>query len=267
MPVKHLIILLFVIGVCTSCSRNKEKEVARELHKEYYKNGILKKMFQIRNELYDGFYYEYYENGKKALSYRCEKNLIQGVCTTFYESGTTRALATYENGIKEGKAYDLYEKSGLKASYTYKNNKVTGWLEHYLQNGDIINRYLRDSLGRQIYFIAYNSNGSVASRSVWPIIEVNADTLQLGQEYKVKVSFAYQLKGEVKAYMGFLNDRCDSSINQVEMQKKENIFTYSFKPTQRKDYCLAVFFKPKNAKNDTIIIKENIFERLYVYVK
>ncbi len=99
------------------------------IHKEFWKNDILKLEMPLKKGLKDGEVILYFENGTKNEIRAYKKGQMHGTWITWDEKGNKIAEANYIKGKKNGKWFVWDENGTLRFDMTYKKGEKTGkWM-------------------------------------------------------------------------------------------------------------------------------------------
>lgn len=131
---KVMRIIIFLSVVLLSCSNENN-----DIKKEYYPNGKLKVIKNLKNGITDG------------------------QAQWFYATGSLEQIVSFRDGKENGNAYYFYQSGALKNFRNWKGGKMVGYGNDFFDSSVwIIKAVLYyNSLGDLIYRKTYDSLGNV----------------------------------------------------------------------------------------------------------
>ena len=215
-----------------------EKDVKVGKAIRYFGQGKVESIVNWKNDLQDGESRFYYKNGNlQSISY-WTNGKENGTSTVYYENGQIDAILNKRNGFYNGLSKLYYENGQLEKESFYIDSVRSGKETRYFDNGNIKSvEYFINWQGSELYEggIEYTIDGSVLKETIRVEIDLDKDSVLLGEEIKAKIVLKRPIANLSKLVIGDYSDKFklkDSiSIKEVSMNNFET--TYTFKSPQK----------------------------------
>jgi antitoxin component YwqK of YwqJK toxin-antitoxin module len=205
----NLFFIMIYVFVLSGC---------KEIKKEYYPNGNVRIELELENEVADGYFREYYNDGQLKIEGRYKNGLKEGIHSwyysngglkqenelkdgvlhgfhkEYYNNGVLKKNGVFVNGIQDEEVTTYYPSGKLETKEFYKNGKSNRVFEEFYENGNkLMYAELKD--GVTLFYEKYDESGVLLSeyRQV-DIVELNSDTIVLGELYSVVIKVAGRIK-------------------------------------------------------------------------
>ena len=109
--------------------------------KSYYDSGALKKVYELRDGMFEGKCTYYYENGNIEQVSNWKEDKEEGLFQFYNKDGIIESDETYKNGYLEGPANFYYPNGKLKSTYMYSFDKKNGEAKEYDEEGNLTTSY------------------------------------------------------------------------------------------------------------------------------
>lgn len=133
---KILFYFLF-LSLCTyvcSC-RSYEKE---RIKVELYKNGVVKKEFEVKGDsIKHGYYHEYYPNGNLKVTARYNENKLDSAYASFYANGQFSEKLNYSNGYLFGEQKFYFDNGALSKYSVVDGFDDVIYVKKWDRNGNV----------------------------------------------------------------------------------------------------------------------------------
>ena len=120
-------------------------------HEAYFKNGLQKgkaiyyhdngKIEQTtkfkNNKIVDGTYKAYYKDGKLKRIFTVKDDMLEGYDTCYYPNGQIKLTVPYHCDKEEGTVFKYHGNGNIKYEYNYTHGKLNGICKTYYKNGNI----------------------------------------------------------------------------------------------------------------------------------
>lgn len=211
--------------VLNACKDDTEK---------YYKNGILRKEYEILNGVRDGFYKEYNENGNMDvfLTYRNGKK--EGPFIFYYANGKPRIKGFYKNNLQHGLISEHDSLGNLIGVGFKENGYLNGDYKKFYPNGKLkeIQRIHRDTI---VQITSFNEKSDTTSNTYYAYV-IGKDSIRLGEKFEGSLRY-YKIDNyedsvmslyivPQKVYQDYLAGRLDRMIGRTIKTEGKTEFTY-----------------------------------------
>ena len=221
-----LVINLFGFSLLLSCGMIPENpEVLEgETHAEYYKNGKLKSVCQVKDKKRDGICKYYNEDGSLKGRTEFKLNKFHGKSISYYKNGKVKAEAYYLNHQKDGTWKYFYSNGKTRIIENYRYDELNGLKQKFYENGKLMmeNEYLNGK--PSIELKEYDEKGNLIDNKTEIEIEV-IDNIALTNEYILKLSLSSKSQ-RVKYYQGKLTEGKFLPPLYNEIPSKYGVGTY-----------------------------------------
>lgn len=217
---KNLIAVMLVL-VLFSC---------KDIRKEYYENGVLASEIEYKEDLRNGKSIVYYPNGniKQEGYYVDDKE--HGLFKEYYETGKLATEAYFKNGKQDGELKG-YHKNGLLETIQYfKDGVPDSTFESYYSNGQLEMLASKEK-GKTLWYVEYDSLGTLISESRPITITTNKDTIKLGEPIIIDFEVGGPIEDSILVSINVhYYDEPSKSSNPEMFYLKENKHSFSFVP-------------------------------------
>lgn len=231
---EKIIIIAFIVSIFSSCN-SSTKEI------DYYKSGEIKRVAETKD-------------GKR-----------NGILCEYYEDGTLKSYGEWENGMVKGEVKHYYENGKLWSTSTYVNNIQVGEAKYFYENGKILEHQIYTDNGDLAYFIKYDSLDNIDTEAVLLIFDPKKDTVNIGENYEVKIYFGVDISGDVELLIGKFDEDynlIDTIAVLIGNESKE--FNYSVKSNKTGVNTVPILVHHVPNEGDTLsadglIVKHTFF--------
>lgn len=227
---RNIYLLVLYILCFTSC--NDCNEI-----KEYYKNGNLRKEVCLDNNKYEGKLKFYYDNGNLEAISNWSDGVQNGLSIHYYRNGNVKDSAYVVNDIPHGYFIQYYEDGKIKKKGKYLDGSFYGKKFDYYDNGNIaIINYVSNNI--PISYLKYDQEGENPQEWLVKVtkedffLDINDDTLSLGEEFKAKFTLNHKIADSVRIYLTGSN--ASNIINPIFNWPEEGSTTYEYLTTREK---------------------------------
>lgn len=182
----------------------------KDVKREYYPNGKIKYVVEVKDEKKEGEFMKYYPSGILEMEGTFLNDKREGIFKSYFGSGVLKSEGFYKNGLGSGLMKEYYENGKLKLSSEVINGKQNGISKSYFENGKLnnecefkngitngfykeyfINGKLRMFALRNndttTYYEEYDENGILVNE--YREIKIKApNAIKLGDEFIAKIS-------------------------------------------------------------------------------
>ncbi|SFF62459.1 toxin-antitoxin system YwqK family antitoxin [Thermoflexibacter ruber] len=159
----------------------------------YHPNGNIATKATMVNDKIEGVSYHYSEDGKLISIDSVRNGKAHGKILTFYPNGNTKSLGSFKNGKAHGKILTFYPNGNIKSVESFKNGKLNGENFYYAEedSGRLVKKNRAFVIQDSAYYISattYDVNGKIKQRGALVYVEMEKDTVHLGENFKAKLT-------------------------------------------------------------------------------
>lgn len=194
-------LLVLALGSC------RQREELR-----YYATGQVERRAVIDAQGYFmGDVTHYYQNGRIKRVVPFFNHAINGCVKSYYPTGRLDAVETWVNGEPSGKIRAYYADGTLKYDASLRDTLRVDTARWFYPNGKLHYWARYDATGRKVDFSAYNPNGEVNPKLMYPLLLSDADTLLEGQDYWFEIVLGNRRTNAVRIQFPRLSGAMDSA--------------------------------------------------------
>ena len=238
----RLLLLLFSLHFISCDSRVK---------KEYYDNGKLKSIVEVRRNARNGTMCEYFPDGSIKSKSEWKNGVKHGKSETFYSNGNIEILSYWVDG-KENGISKRFTRNGVLYSTGRFFEDRKGEVTIFYENGKVNEWQLFDGRNHLIYLAKYDSIGNKEYGTLFPIFDSDSDTITLGEEYEIRVGFGLPLRGKLRVLVGVVNTKLQLSDTLAVLESKDNYFEYALRPKETGKNSISFAFEYEPLATDTL---------------
>lgn len=217
---KNLIAVMLVL-VLFSC---------KDIRKEYYENGVLASEIEYKEELRNGKSIVYYPNGNIKQEGYFVDDKEHGLFKEYYETGRLATEAYFKNGKQDGELKGYHENGLLETIQYFKDGVPDSTFESYYSNGQLEMLASKEK-GKTLWYVKYDSLGTLISESRPITITTNKDTIKLGEPIIIDFEVGGPIEDSILVSINVhYYDEPSKSSNPEMFYLKENKHSFSFVP-------------------------------------
>ena len=235
------VLLIFFIS---SCVQDRQRVI------EYYKNGDVKSIKEIKNGKLDGLHKVYYENGNLKFEVAYKDSIMNGAFLSYYPDNILETQYNIVNGHKDGVYKKFYPSGRIREVGKYDNGFLRGDLFKYYDQdqSQLKSKEVLAQFGDKRILIAfeyYDKFGNTENKHSYPYkINFPKGTLKLGRRYNVEVFVTRKKYDSLRLIFGEFNTDFSLKNNRVDtIDYKDNKFSFNFKPTLEGDNILRALIE------------------------
>lgn len=211
-------------------------------------------------------YIEYFPNGDVKIKIEMNGDLYHGKAIEYFNNGNVKNIANYINDTLDGEFRVNFKNGNPNVTGIYKSGHYSGELIHYFNNKNIKEVKLYTDSGELWYLSQYDEEGNILYNQILPYFTSSEDTINLGEDYILKVKFNANIRDTTEVVIGYPADHFSFNkvIDTVKFVGDEFIFKYVPKVSGNKR--LGFLFKNNLPIKDSTNLN-NIFPQHSFYVK
>lgn len=250
------ILALITILLIISCKR---KEI------DYYPNGNVKMIAEVKKGKRDGVLKEFYPNGSIKSEGEWKDGVVNGKIYHYRIDSTIESVSNWLDGKLDGTTKHFYADGAIKSVSLYVQNVKIQTTIHY-PNGTPKEYQLFNGHQHPVYIAAFDSLGDKTDEALLPIFESERDTIELGETYRVKISFGLPLPGRLKVYTGLYSSKTGLSDTTEISNEKGYVFDYSYTPEKSGVITVPFFFGYTPAPGDTLNVDGQLTKHTFFVI-
>jgi len=221
----------------------------------------MKKLVIISTLLILGCQDRQVEIGRTAdgtLKYKAElrDGVRNGQLIEYYPNGNVESIANWNDGQVEGQVRNFYEDGSVKSISYWKSGHNIGSYRYFYLDENLLEAREYDDKGNLIYVSKFSEKGDTLANSAIPILTSVKDTLNIGEDFRLKIGFGYPFYGDFMVHIG-RSTKVDSVTTNFEIDTTlandgNNNFNYEFKPSRSGYHSVTAWIEYTPSKQDSV---------------